>query len=107
MVFINSSAGLAARGHVGQYAATKHALKAVADSLREEVNSDGVRVTSVFVGRTATPMQEEVHRLEGRPYRPEWLLQPSDIAEIIVSALSLPRIAEVTDISIRPHRKLS
>jgi len=107
VVFINSSAGLGATGHVSQYAATKHALKAVADSLREEVNGDGVRVTSVFVGRTATPMQEEVHRLEGRPYRPERLLQPSDIAAIVVSAVSLPRTAEVTNISIRPHRKLS
>ena len=55
VVFINSSAGLAARGEISQYAATKHALKALADSLREEVNADGVRVSSLFVGRTATP----------------------------------------------------
>src|ERR1041385_534913 len=39
VVFTNSSAGLTARGGVSQYAATKHALKAVADSLREECNS--------------------------------------------------------------------
>src|SRR5207237_4046771 len=43
VVFINSSAGLAARGEVGPYAATKHALTALANSLREEVNSDGIR----------------------------------------------------------------
>ena len=34
--------GLQARAGVSQYAATKHALKAIADSLREEVNADGI-----------------------------------------------------------------
>ncbi len=48
IVFINSSAVLTARANVGEYAATKHALKAIADSLRDEVNRDGVRVLSVF-----------------------------------------------------------
>ena len=102
VVFINSSAGLTARANVGQYAATKHALKAVADSLRDEVNRDGVRVLSVFPGRTATPTQEALHRLEGRPYRPERLLQPADVAAVVVHALGLPRTAEVTEIKIRP-----
>src|SRR5262249_46693541 len=37
VVFVNSSAGLTARRpEIGQYAATKHALRAIADSLREE-----------------------------------------------------------------------
>ncbi len=36
--------GLKAKAGVGQYAATKHALKAFADSLRDEVNEYGVRV---------------------------------------------------------------
>ena len=40
--------------------------KAVADSLREEVNARGVRVLSVYLGRTATPMQARVHQLEGK-----------------------------------------
>src|SRR5262245_41212117 len=44
IVFINSTAGTTARANVGQYAATKHALKALADSLRDEVNQSGVRV---------------------------------------------------------------
>ena len=107
IIFINSSAGLAGRSEVGQYAATKHALKAISDSLREEVNPDGVRVTSLFVGRTATPMQAQVHHMEGRQYKPERLIQPEDIAALVVNALNLPRSAEVTEISIRPHLKLS
>lgn len=102
IVFINSSAGVTARAGVGPYAASKHALAALADSLRDEINRDGIRVLSVYCGRTATPMQQRVHELEGRPYVPERLLQAEDVAHIVVTALGLPRTAEVTDIHIRP-----
>jgi NADP-dependent 3-hydroxy acid dehydrogenase YdfG len=106
VVFINSSAGLhAGRAEVGQYAATKHALRAIADSLREELNPKGVRVLSVFVGRTAGPMQERLFAEEGRNYRPEKLLQPEDVASVVCHTLMLPATAEVTDINIRPMTK--
>jgi NADP-dependent 3-hydroxy acid dehydrogenase YdfG len=106
IVFINSSVGLAAkRPEVGQYSATKHALKAIADSLREEVNSKGIRVLTVYLGRTATPMQEALCRQEGRVYHPEMLLQSEDVASVVVHALMLPSTAEITDISMRPMIK--
>ena len=50
VIFINSTQGLKATAEIGQYAATKHAMKAVADSLRDEVNRHGVRVASIFLG---------------------------------------------------------
>jgi NADP-dependent 3-hydroxy acid dehydrogenase YdfG len=102
IVFINSSVGLSARANIAQYAATKHALKAIADSLRDEVNADGIRVLSVYLGRTATPMQAAAYEREGRPYHPELLLQPEDVAAVVIHTLSLPRTAEVTDINMRP-----
>lgn len=105
VVFINSTAGLTARAQVGAYAASKHALKALADSLREEVNADGVRVLSVFPGRTASPMQARVFAAEGRAYAPEALLQPEAVAELVTTALEMPRTAEVTDLHVRPMRK--
>lgn len=105
IVFINSSAGLTAKANVSQYAATKHALKAIADSLRDEVNSAGVRVLSVYPGRTATPMQAAAFQQEGRAYKPELLMQPEDVAAAVLSALLLPRTAEITDINVRPFRK--
>jgi len=107
LVFINSSAGLAAKATVGAYAASKHALKAVADSLREEVNAAGVRVTSLYVGRTATRMQAELHAQEGKAYDPSGLIQPEDVASLTLHALSLPRTVEVTDVFLRPMRKPS
>ena len=90
---------------MGQFSATQHALKAIADSLRQEVNADGIRVLSVFPGRTATPRQASLHEIEGKRYQPELLMQPEDVATVVVNALGLPRTAEVTDVSIRPMIK--
>ncbi|MEA1899884.1 MAG: SDR family NAD(P)-dependent oxidoreductase [Thermodesulfobacteriota bacterium] len=102
IVFINSSACQNAGPNVGQYSATKFALKAIADSLRQEVNADGLRVLSVYPGRTASPMQAAIFKMEGRDYRPELLMQPEDVAAIAIKALSLPRSIEVTEINARP-----
>jgi NADP-dependent 3-hydroxy acid dehydrogenase YdfG len=105
VVFINSSQALNASGRLSQYASTKHSLKAIADSLREEVNQDGIRVLSLFLGRTATPIMEGIYKREGRQYDPSILLQPSDVASVITHTLALPKTAEVTNISIRPMIK--
>jgi NADP-dependent 3-hydroxy acid dehydrogenase YdfG len=105
IVFINSSTGLNARANTGHFSATQHAFKALADSLREEVNTDGIRVSSVFPGRVATGRMEALHKNEGRPFRPELLLQPEDVASVVLNALALPWTAEVTNIHIRPMQK--
>lgn len=105
VVFMNSSLGLKARAGLSQYAATKHALKAVADSLRDECNVSGVRVCSLYLGATATPMQAAIHAKQCREYKPQSLLQPDDVASLVTSVLALPRTAEVTEIMVRPMVK--
>lgn len=105
IVFINSSAGINSRAFVGAYSAMKHGLRSFADSLREELNPTGIRVLSVFPGRTATPMQELVCKMEGREYSSAYLLQPDEVAESILLAMKESRTAEVTDLHIRPVRK--
>jgi NADP-dependent 3-hydroxy acid dehydrogenase YdfG len=103
IVFVNSSAGIQrARRDVSQYAATKHALRAIADSIRDEVNGDGISVLSVFPGRTATPMQARVHEHEEREYEPEKLMRPEDVATAVAAAIALPPSAKVTEIHLRP-----
>lgn len=105
IVFINSTQGLDAGEAAGGFAVTQHALKALADSLRKEINDDGVRVISIFPGRTATPRIEKLFASEGRSFHPELLLQPEDVAEMVSNTLLTPRTAEVTEISIRPMLK--
>jgi NADP-dependent 3-hydroxy acid dehydrogenase YdfG len=107
VVFVNSTAGLTAAADNGLYAATKHALRSLAGSIRDHVNQHGIRVLSVYPGRTATPMQEATHQFEGRRYEAKDLLQPSDIADLIVASLVLPRTGEVTDVMMRAMKSPS
>jgi short-subunit dehydrogenase len=102
VVFVNSGAGLRANAEWGAYAASKHGLKALADALRAEEAEHGVRVASVYPGRTATRMQERVHQQEGADYVPERFIDPESVATTILTALDLPRDAQITDLSVRP-----
>lgn len=105
IVVLNSSIWANARAGLAGYAASKYALRAMTDALRAEVNDHGVRVLSVYPGRSASRMQAEASAAAGKPYHPERLLQPAEIATSILSAMSLPGTAEITDLHIRPALK--
>jgi len=105
VVFINSSIVKGSGADAGQYAAAHHALQSLADSLRAEVNDRGIRVMSVYPGRTATPRQQAIYKAGGRDYQPERLLQPEDVAATVVNCLCLAATAEVTDLHIRQRHK--
>ncbi|MGW4647381.1 SDR family oxidoreductase [Kitasatospora sp. NPDC004289] len=102
VVFVNSGAGLRADATWGGYAASKFGLRALADSLRLEEQPHGVRVTTVYPGRTATPMQVKVHQQEGKEYDPTRWIAPESVATAIVTAIDLPRDAAITEITVRP-----
>ncbi|MFI5532587.1 SDR family oxidoreductase [Kitasatospora sp. NPDC051853] len=102
VVFVNSGAGLRADATWGGYAASKFGLRALADSLRLEEQPHGVRVTTVYPGRTATPMQVKVHQQEGKEYDPTRWIAPESVATAIVTAIDLPRDAALTEITVRP-----
>ncbi|MER5552175.1 SDR family oxidoreductase [Streptomyces sp. NPDC002793] len=104
VVFVNSGAGLVAHAEWGAYAASKHGLKALADSLRHEEHGNGVRVTSVYPGRTASPMQLKVHQQEGKEYDAARWIDPESVATTILLGLDLPRDAEINDLTVRPGR---
>ncbi|MEU5267574.1 SDR family oxidoreductase [Streptomyces hygroscopicus] len=103
VIFVNSGAGLRANPQWAAYAASKHGLKALADALRAEESGNGVRVTTVYPGRTATPMQVKVHQQEGKEYEAERWIAPETVASTILAALDLPRDAEITDLQVRPR----
>ncbi|GAT73402.1 SDR family oxidoreductase [Microbacterium hydrocarbonoxydans] len=104
IVFVNSGAGLTAHAGWSAYAASKHGLRALADALRAEEAEHGIKVTSIYPGRTATPMQERVHQQEGRPYDPDRYIDPASVAATILTALDLPADAHLTDLTVRPGR---
>ncbi|MFC8683362.1 SDR family oxidoreductase [Microbacterium ureisolvens] len=102
VVFVNSGAGLRVSPEWGSYGASKFAVRAVADALREEERENGVRVTTVYPGRTATPMQEKVHQQEGAAYDASRWIDPASVATAIITALDLPRDADLTELTVRP-----
>ncbi len=102
VVFINSGAGLSANAGWGSYAASKFALRALAESLRAEEAANGVRVTSVYPGRTDTGMQQKVVSQEGGEYHAELFIRPETVAEAVRYVLEAPRDAQIPDLSIRP-----
>ena len=103
MVLVNSGAGLFAHPQWSAYAASKHGLRAFADALRAEELEHGVRVTSVYPGRTATPMQAKVHEQEGKAYDAADWIQPGTVVDAILHVLDLPGDATIPDLTIKPR----
>ena len=73
------------------YAATKHALSAVARGMRLEFKAAGVKVTEIAPGMVDTDIRNSsthpgfVAQLKTRPFGP---LSPEDVAEAVVYAVS-------------------
>jgi short-subunit dehydrogenase len=103
VVFVNSGAGLSASPSWAAYAASKHALRALADALRGEEQGYGVRVTTIYPGRTATPMQQKVHDQEGRDYSADDWIDPATVAGSILHVLDLTPDATISDLTVRPR----
>ena len=103
VLFVNSTAALSPGASWSAYAAAKAGLRALADAVREEEQANGVRVTTVFPSRTATPMQEKVHALEGREYDASRWLRPETVAETLLQVLDLPDDATVPELTLRPR----
>lgn len=104
VVLINSTTS--GRAGVGQYAATKFALRALAESMRDELNPDGIRVTTVYAGRTATDMQMAVHQAEGKHFDPDRLIQPEDVASTVLEAVTLPPTAQLSELWLLTQQKI-
>jgi NADP-dependent 3-hydroxy acid dehydrogenase YdfG len=103
VVLVNSGAGLTAHPTWSAYAASKFGLRALADALRAEEGEHGVRVTSVYPGRTATPMQQKVHRQEGKEYDAADWSAADTVAGTILHVLDLPEDSVIHDLTVRPR----
>ena len=75
------------------YSATKHAVTAMAEAARQDLNDTGIRVTSIEPGMTDTPFFDN---------RPSNALEPDDIARAIMFAVQQPPHVDVNEILIRP-----
>jgi len=76
------------------YSATKHAVHAMGENARLELDGTGVRVTVIAPGVVDTPFFEQVPLDE-----PLW---PDDVARAVMYALSQPPHVDVNEILVRP-----
>lgn len=100
VVFVNSGSGLNARAPLTSYGASKFALRAYADGLRQE--EPGLRVSTLYPGRTATDMQRSVRAAESGEYDETAYLRPDTVAQVIQLILTLPADGVITDLTLRP-----
>lgn len=101
VVLVNSGAGLRANPGWGSYAASKFALRAFGDALRQE--EPALRVTSVHPGRIDTDMQRAIVAAEGGDYDPARFLAPATVARAVRNAIETPADAHPTEIVLRPR----
>jgi NADP-dependent 3-hydroxy acid dehydrogenase YdfG len=102
VLIANSTATLSAGAGRSAYVASKSGVRGFADVLRLEESSHGVRVTTVFPGRTDTPMQQKVHEHENKVYDAAQLMRPDTLAQSILHVVDLPEDASIQDLTIRP-----
>lgn len=80
------------------YSATKHAVTAMAEAVRQDVADQGVRVTSIEPGMVDTPFFDDG--------APEWALAEADIADAALFAISRPTRATISTITVRPSAQV-
>ncbi len=99
VVFINSGSGRSVSPGMAAYSASKFALRAFADSLRED--EPELRVTTVYPGRTDTDMQRELVAFEGGEYDSTAFLRPETVAAVVANVVAIPPDGDVHEIVIR------
>ncbi|RRS02135.1 SDR family oxidoreductase [Glycomyces terrestris] len=104
--FLNSGAGLHAAPRLSSYAASKHALKAIADALRAEEQANGVRVTSFYPSHFDTDMQRGLRDQYDSDYDPSRAMSRDTVAKTILAVLDAPADMVVNELRTEPPNPL-
>ena len=105
VVFVSSLAGRRVpRADGTVYAATKHAVNAVAEGLRMDVHEKGIRVINVEPGLVRTEFPESSYPSADEYYAEKEYspLEAEDVAAAVVYALDQPPRVSVNEILVRP-----
>jgi NADP-dependent 3-hydroxy acid dehydrogenase YdfG len=91
------------------YSASKHAATAIAESLRREVCTDGIRVTSVEPGAVSTEfisqMRPDVRDAVEKRLGDMELLEGQDVAAAIIYAVTQPKRVNVNILTLYPAQQ--
>lgn len=103
VVFVNSGSGRKVSPGMASYSASKFALRAFADSLRDD--EPALRVTTVYPGRVDTDMQRDLVAFEGGDYDPARFLRPETVAEVVAGVVATPPDGHVHEVVIRQRAR--
>ena len=95
---VSSTAGLAGNPNTSAYSASKFAVIGMSESLMKEVRKNNIRVCTLTPSTIASDMSIQLGIASKDTT--ETVLQPEDFAELIVSALQLPRRALLKNASL-------
>jgi NADP-dependent 3-hydroxy acid dehydrogenase YdfG len=104
---ISSVAGRTARLGAGVYNASKWAVNAFSESLRQEVTGRGVRISLVEPGAVATELREHITQPEAKAEADRHAtsiraLQSDDIARAILYVVTQPPHVAINEVLVRP-----
>ncbi len=107
IVNISSVSGRHVTSRSAAYSATKFAVGAFSDGLRQEVHKQGIRVTIIEPGAVLTELTDHITHGETQEAVKTWVqnmqaLTSEDIAASIVYAVTQPAHVNVNEILIRP-----
>lgn len=107
IINISSLAGRKVGTMMGAYAASKHAVNAQTDAMRQELGDRNIRVSILMPGATTTEVGDNISDPQWREMikahvGKEGAVLPSEIGETLVFMLSLPRRVNISEISVRP-----
>jgi NADP-dependent 3-hydroxy acid dehydrogenase YdfG len=102
VVFINASPGMTAVPRWSTFVGSKAALRKLADSLREEEELSGIRVTTIYPSATATEHLRSIRAAFGLTYDPALCVQPATLADTVAWVLAAPPDSYISELSILP-----
>lgn len=83
------------------YAASKFAMTALGTCVSNEIAADGIRLTNLYPGEVNTPILEERPTPVTDEHR-QRILQPEEVAQLVMSIVTLPPSVHVPEVIIKP-----
>jgi NADP-dependent 3-hydroxy acid dehydrogenase YdfG len=110
MIFVSSVAGHKIGPDFAVYAATKHAVRALAEGFRQEVKPHNIRTTIISPGVVATELPDSVTEPDIaekiRTYYDEIAIPAESFAQAVIFAMSQPEEVDVNEILFRPTKQM-
>jgi NADP-dependent 3-hydroxy acid dehydrogenase YdfG len=106
---VNVTSLAARKGGAGTnaYSSSKHAAHAMSDGMRQELGNRNIRVMEYLPGATTSEVGDSIPDPRSRKFiqshvAKDGAIKPSEVGEVVVFMLAMPRHVNISEISVRP-----